>query len=983
MALNKLRYLLFFTLSCLSISILAQPDTRNSKTPDTKDADTPYIKATANGAPVDNLPLLLTTVDSTITGIIADVTVTQYYKNDGELPVEAIYVFPGSVNAAVYALEMRVNDRLVIAEVNEKQQARIIYEEAKEAGKTTSLLEQTDSAFFQTNVGNILPGDDIQVSLRYVETLIPDRGLYSFRFPIIRQTTESASLPENIRSSRPVTRTGDIAFDMIIQLNAGLPIAEINSPTHQIQVERESHSNSVIVLNPDDLYNNDKDFILQYRLNGNEIQAGLLTYQGPDDNYFLLMAQPPSEVTNAHIPAREYLFVMDISGSMHGEPIEIARQAASELLLQLRDVDRFNVYLFSGGNKQLSKNTLIATPDNIDRALAFLDGSNAGGHTNLQPVLQAIIDTPLTEGVSRSTIVITDGGIAAGIDTLQLIRDNLHSQNLFSFGVGNFQNQAIIDGLANSGRGQSFSVSNTNDADVVVDNLLRYISQPVLTDITIDYPSGLEVYDVIPESIPDVFSERPVYVVGKWNGSWNSAVTIQGVSGNGIYSTSYLPEYTGANENTSAIRLLWAREQLRDWEDDERFQTGIHQDQITQLGLDYSLVTQYTSFVAVDYEVRRDPEQDNEEVVLAAAPPPSQSPRQLSGFGIAAKSLQGSMNLTTPALPAQSLLAIERVDNPPVIDANNSASVTFIMGQDEDINNPFYRAALEYFEHHKQESDSPVVTHLRTLEDVRQWLADNHNGIDGWKKINIVTHGSAWTGLGVPVSDADIETGSFPLELSFDPQHALTDTLINEQTDIRLYGCGLGQSPRLLNQVSEFFGGTDAQRPAVYSPSAPLAFHADFSNPLQPSVDYSLLHSWSLVGDTQSPWSSTQLAKQLQRQFGSQHNWTELLNSPGIYLRHDPITFEIKIPGLTRLPDNIPAWRLASRQTLLSRYMHETGMAVGDLDWQYRTDNGIISVVGKGWLYQLIAPQLGDSDDGSFVVVKPMNTERTRGYARH
>lgn len=969
---------LFVLIFLTSNLLLAQPEADSTTEP--------YLKAYADGERIDNLPLLLTTVDTTISGIIADVTVTQYYKNDGEVPVEAIYVFPGSVNAAVYAFQMQVNDRVVIAEINEKQQARQIYEEAKEAGQTTSLLEQTGSAFFQTNVGNILPGDDIQVSLRYVETLIPDRGLYTFRFPIIRQTTEGATLPVDVHTSRPVRRTGDIAFDMIVELYAGLPIAEITSPSHQIDVSQPGPDTADIVLNPDDLYNNDKDFILQYRLAGDAIQTGLLTHEANDANYFLLMAQPPKQVTIDQVPAREYFFVVDVSGSMGGESMEIAKQAAGDLLRQLRDIDRFNVYLFAASSKRLARESVPATPDNIEDALDMLNLQQAGGGTNLEPVLRRIVDTPLRDGISRSTIVITDGGIAAGAETLQLIRDNLHNQNLFSLGTGNSQNEEIINGLASSGRGQSFSVTTLQDADTVVENLLRYISQPVLTDISIDYPAGLNVYDVIPKSIPDVFSERPVYVVGKWEGSWSGAVNVEGVSGGGIYSAGYLPEFTGDNDNTSAIRLLWAREQLREWEDDENLNGGLHKDTITQLGLDYSLVTQYTSFVAVDYEVRTEPE-IAQEVAFANAPAPQQLQRaqtsgsRLRGIGMAADSLSGQLSLNEPLTPAQSLLAINAINQPPVLDTNQHNAVTFIMGDDEDADNPFYAAATAYFEHHPDESGAELITHLRTLSDVRQWLADNRSpGV--WRKINIVAHGSAWTGLGVPITRDEIEDGSFPLELRFDPALALDESLISADTEIRLYGCGLGQSPRLLNQVAEFFGGLDNQRPAVYSPRDPLAFAAQHFDATTATVDYELLQHWSLIGNTQSPWTDDRLARELRQRYGDQQAWLEVLASPQTRLTVSPVTFSIKIPGLAHAPDKIPAWQLAARQPLLNRYSTETGMRVRDLDWEYRQQDGTISVVGTGWLYQIIAGQSPSNKADPFVVVRPANLPGDH-YAQH
>lgn len=970
-----------FSRTCLIFCLVSLTPLLLAQTP-ASSTDKPFIKAIVDGEQVDNLPLLLTTVDTNISGVIADVTVTQHYKNDGEGPVEAIYVFPGSTDAAVYAFEMQVNDRLVVAEINEKQQARAIYEDAKDKGITTSLLEQTGNAFFQTNVGNILPGDDIRVTLRYVETLIPDRGLYTFRFPIIRQTSQGASLPVQVSESSRINRSNEIGFDMLIELRAGLPIAEITSWTHQIETDYASPDSAFIALKPDDLFINDQDFILQFRLAGDAIQTGLLTHQGKDENYFLLMAQPPQHVTVDQIPPREYLFVVDVSGSMQGLPIGIAKRATNNMLLQLRDIDLFNVYTFAGSSEQLAEQSVRASMQNINAALNMIDASRSMGGTNLHPVLLKISETRVLEGISRSVIVLTDGAISAGNETLQLVRENLQFQNLFAVGIGNFQNQYIVQGLAHSGRGQAFTADNPEAADILVDDLIQYISQPVLTDIRVNYPAGLEVYDVIPESIPDVFSERPVYLVGKWHGDWNGAFTIHGTAGDREYSSAYTAQSNFDNTKTSAIRLLWAREQLREWEFDQKFGDYQLSNDISRLGLDYSLVTSYTSFVAVDYEVRRDPMTQAETVALANAPQPPPAARQvISGVGMAASRPTGRLTLDVPIKPVDSRFVAAKIELPPAYDQDRLSAVTFIMGSDEAIDNQFYAAATAYFKHHPDEQHAPVITHLRSLSEIRTWLA-NHAGADVWRKINIVAHGSAWTGLGIPVSSDNSKNDGFPLELAIDLDNSLADQVIDEHTEIRLYGCGLGGSPRLLDQLAQYFGGDDPQRPSIYSPSEPIEFYAE-KNPYSAwSVGYALHQSWSLVGSSHTPWHVDKVIRELQREYGHVQQWRDILEDERTSYTTDPISFVITVPGLEYIPDKIPAWQLAKRQAVLTRYLNETGMDVRDLDWRYEKQDQQVRIVGKGWLYRISKRDENGDQPDQFVVVKPPAIENAARWAK-
>ncbi|GAB4195460.1 MAG: hypothetical protein Tsb002_27990 [Wenzhouxiangellaceae bacterium] len=284
----------------------------------------PYFQVVSEGES-DSLPLLMTAVDVDIVGFVADVTVTQYYKNDGLTPLEAIYLFPGSTRGAVYAMTMTVGERLIEASVEEKGKAREVYQQALTEGKTTSLLEQNQADYFQTRVGNILPGDDIRVTLKYTETLIPDRGLYRFRFPHIRQAGEGASMPADTGlSGASVNETDEIGFDVTVRIQAGMAISYVASDSHPVDVEYQ-HNAAEIRLRDDGFFATDRDFVLDYRLSGERIQSGLLLYQGQEENYFLLLAEPPAKVSAADIPPREYIFIVDVSGSMAAYPLATAK----------------------------------------------------------------------------------------------------------------------------------------------------------------------------------------------------------------------------------------------------------------------------------------------------------------------------------------------------------------------------------------------------------------------------------------------------------------------------------------------------------------------------------------------------------------------------------------------------------------------------------------------------------------------------------
>ncbi|NOT53944.1 MAG: VWA domain-containing protein [Deltaproteobacteria bacterium] len=572
----------------------------------------PYFFIPSGADGVERLPLKSTEVMVDIAGVIADVKVTQVYTNEGQTPIEAIYVFPGSTRAAVYGMKMTIDERVQVAKVAERNAARAQYTEAKAAGKSASLLEQQRPNVFQMNVANIMPGDQIRVELSYTELLVPTEGMYEFVYPTVvgprysnlpaatapptEQWIANPFLPEKY----PQTST----FAIKVQLVAGLPLHSVASASHAVQIAYQSPLQATVSLAPTEQLGGNRDYILRYRLQGDAVESGLLLYEGEDENFFLLMAQPPQRVPAAQIPPRDYVYIIDVSGSMNGFPLDTAKQVMRDLASHLRPTDTLNVLLFSGGSAVLSPRSLPATPENVQQALGFIDREQGAGSTELLPALQRALALPQDERRSRSFVIITDGFVAVETQAFDLIRKNLHNANVFTFGIGSSVNRFLIEGLARAGGGEPFVVTDPYQAPATAQQFAHYIQIPVLTNVAVEY-AGFEVYDVEPVSIPDVLAERPVLVFGKWRGRPHGAVTIHGTHGAGVYSqTSDVAHVTPLPTN-SALRYLWARHRIAMLGD---YQTLDPQDElvkeITTLGLTYNLLTAYTSFLAVDEVVR-------------------------------------------------------------------------------------------------------------------------------------------------------------------------------------------------------------------------------------------------------------------------------------------------------------------------------------------------------------------------------------------
>lgn len=565
-----------------------------------------------NGDPqVDRLPLKETRADVHIAGVIADVVVTQVYRNEGSRPINARYVFPASTRAAVHGMTMQVGDKKIRAQIREKKVAQQEFQQAVQEGKSAALLEQQRPNVFSMNVANVMPGDEIRVELHYSELLVPTDGTYEFVYPTVAGPRYSGGKEKTIADDvdgwvkSPYQHQGEAptyAFDITASVAAGMPIEEVLCPTHRTHVDWRDAGTARVTLDPGETGGGNRDYILRYRLQGRQVETGLLLYPGETENFFLLMVQPPQRVAPRQIPPREYIFVLDVSGSMHGFPLDTAKALMRELIGGLRPTDRFNVILFSGGSRLLAPESLAATPANVQHAINVIESESGGGGTELGEALDRALELPGNLGVSRTTIVVTDGFIDAEADVFERIRTRLNESNLFAFGIGSSVNRHLIEGMARAGQGEPFVVTKDTEAPAVARRFREYIASPVLTDIAIE-TEGFKTYDVEPASFPDLFADRPLVIFGKWRGKAAGTIRVTGLGGDGRFEKVSEIADTKASAGNGALRYLWARARVARLSDAGQ-ETDETRAEVTKLGLTYELLTAYTSFIAVHDEVR-------------------------------------------------------------------------------------------------------------------------------------------------------------------------------------------------------------------------------------------------------------------------------------------------------------------------------------------------------------------------------------------
>ena len=501
-----------------------------------------------------------------------------------------------------------MENRSLKAQVYEKQQAKKVYDKAIKEGKRASKLDQHRPNVFQMSVGNIMPKDEVSIEIYYTEMLRSINGEYQFVFPGVvgpRFVGESTSKETTFATPHTAKGVSDtFEYDINVCINAGLIIQKIYSSTHNINTQYPDAESAEIQLGHNNINPSNRDFIINYSLRANKLQSGLLLYEGKTENFFSLMIEPPKKTIKSEIPPREYLFVVDVSGSMMGYPIEVAKSLMKNLLTNLTDKDVFNILLFSADNSVFKPASVAVTKENLKEAFQFLKGgNNYGGGTYLLNALNKAYQLPRKfQSTAKTMIVITDGYVNVEKETFQIIENNLDKANVVTFGIGSGVNRFLLEGMASVGKSETFIATNKQEAYKVAKDFKDYINAPLFTQIQLK-ANGFQIYDVEPKTIPDVFSERPILVFGKYKGSPNGNIELSGYMGNQKITKTINVSHGKLSKENKALKYLWARDKIKRLSDYKKQFGEDTKKEVIDLGIKYNLATQYTSFVAVDNEI--------------------------------------------------------------------------------------------------------------------------------------------------------------------------------------------------------------------------------------------------------------------------------------------------------------------------------------------------------------------------------------------
>lgn len=467
------------------------------------------------GGVASSLPLDHTAVSGRILGPIAAVRVEQRFGNPFKQPIELEYLFPLPEEAAIVDYQIQIGQRTVRAHMLELVSARQTYAEATNAGQRASLLEQRRPNLFAVRVGNVQPGEVVVASLDYEERLHFSDDAYQFVFPMGITPKYHADPGQARQLDAPIAQPSEriAPVQINLEVDGGVPLGEPSSPSHAVTINRvDAQHIQVTLATPPN-----KDLVLRLPVAHPDIQTAMWISQGKTVNTALITILPPRWAGRHEPMAREFVFVLDRSGSMSNAPIRQARQALRACLRTLREQDTFAIAIFDDRLEWLSPIPQAVSQASVERADTWLDSIEGRGGTEIVPALQAALSLPVDPTRQRYLVVLTDGAVSAEDQAYRLVKQRGRGMRLFTFGIGPSVNRALVSRLAQLGRGRAEYLQLDEDIEAAIIRFADRVSYPALQNLKLTW-QGVQAWDTYPVDLPDLYVGQPLEVVTRLQG---------------------------------------------------------------------------------------------------------------------------------------------------------------------------------------------------------------------------------------------------------------------------------------------------------------------------------------------------------------------------------------------------------------------------------------------------------------------------------
>jgi len=565
--------------------------------------------------------LLSTDIKVSVAGSSSRTIISQRFINTSETWAEGVYVFPIGQNAAVDTLKLRIGDRFIEGQIKEKQQAKVIYKEAKAEGKKTALIEQQKPNLFTNKIANIGPGEIVAVQIEFQSKLLPKDGSWELRLPLVSAprfdidaieekiefgnsgfSDQSMNTDYNENIDIKVLKETELfnPVEISIDLNTGFELNSLKSSFHKVDIDKLSNGHHKIsLLEP---ISSDRDFVLRWTAVDKDTQTSLFKETQAGQDHLLLTLNPPLTNKNKHSPDREIIFIQDISGSMGGQPIRQSKIGLEMAIKRLKPQDKFNIVLFNDRFSSYSRTPVKATAKERDKAIRYVRRLQADGGTEMYPALKfSLMNFRSNKSVLKQLIFLTDGAVTQESRLFSLINRELKTARLFTIGIGSAPNSFFMTRAAEIGRGSHIHIGDMDEISNRMSELFSKIENPAVTDLKLILPKGFRA-EVYPNPLPDLYVGDPLSIAIRGRNA-SGIAKITGKIGSQKW-VARIPLDQGAEQ--IGIAKLWAREKISNL---ERSRIALNpsanrkahiDSELLQTALNYGLVSRLSSMVAVD-----------------------------------------------------------------------------------------------------------------------------------------------------------------------------------------------------------------------------------------------------------------------------------------------------------------------------------------------------------------------------------------------
>ena len=552
-------------------------------------------------------------VNIVVNNQVARTKIDQVFTNPNAFPVDGIYIFPVADEAVVSNLSLSIDGELVNGKLLSKKESHRIYRDSARYGGNRAILEHLGTRAFVVEVPGISANGERRVQFEYSQIISADSDLTKYTYPL--SLAKSASAP-----------IGNLLVEMEIESENEL--RTVYSPSHEVAIDRKDDHHVCISYEGTDV-DPDDNFLFYYSVSDDHFGITLLMHRAneKEDGYFQLLVSPKYKVKQTEIVEKNFIYVLDHSGSMAGRKVAQAKEALRYCVQNLNDGDRFNLILFNeditsladrlsrgkewfGGecwpDSTVLSDKLIDVKNGREKAFAFIDGIEGRGMTNINDALRTALAEKSDPNRPRIIVFLTDGCPTVGVTNAAQILENVAKANknlsrIFVFGVGYDVNDHLLDKMAADNGGTRNYVTPNEDIEDAVSSLFRKMNEPVLVDVGINF-GQIITKELTPKNLPDLFREDQLTILGRYEGHGDIVLKLRGIIGSERYEFSKNVHFSELEPDNDYLPHLWAQRRIAELVDQAALGDGSDElyKEIKRLSKKYGVPTPYTSFVDAD-----------------------------------------------------------------------------------------------------------------------------------------------------------------------------------------------------------------------------------------------------------------------------------------------------------------------------------------------------------------------------------------------